>query len=128
MHQNAILLHQLQDGYRRVIASQHRGITFFRDTLTRFYWDNFLKHFNFGRGGPLKVSVEVPGFDSESSEIHTWVRIQEKDLLADENGSGSNDDLLHAQEALAWVLDALYIYAFDLGLVVTKRAVRKENE
>jgi hypothetical protein len=117
LHQNRTLLEQLQASYKNVLSSQRKGISFFRVTLTRFYWDVFLRYFDFGRGGPLKVKVEVPSFEDDSSEIYTSVKIYNRYLLVDENREVAEDEPKHAEESLAWVLDALYLYSYDLGLM-----------
>jgi hypothetical protein len=117
MHQNKELLEQLQSGYKRVQQSQRQALNIFRDHLTRFYWDIFLRYFNFGRGGPLRVRVEVPSFDSSRSEIYPVANITDWEMLRGEEGYVQSGEPAHAEEALSWVLEAMHLYAFDLGLV-----------
>jgi hypothetical protein len=117
MHQNKELLEQLQSGYKRVQQSQRQALNIFRDHLTRFYWDIFLRYFNFGRGGPLKVRVEVPSFDSSRSEIYPVANINDWEMLRGEEGYVQSGEPAHAEEALSWVLEAMHLYAFDLGLI-----------
>jgi len=118
LHQNQVLLEQLQTGYKAVLASQKKGISYFRVTLTRFYWDIFLRYFNFGRGGPLQVWVDVPGFDDDKSEIYTCVRICKPELMIDEDELLESGITQDAEKSLSWVLDALYLYPYDLGLII----------
>ena len=121
MHQNKQLLDQLQAGYKKVLFSQRQALPYFRDNLTRFYWDVFLRYFNFGRGGPLKVKIEVPSFGDSRSEIYPVVSISDWEMLRGEEGYVPSGEPDHAEKALTWVLEAIHLYAFDLGLVVEKR-------
>jgi len=121
MHQNKPLLEQLQAGYKKVLFSQRQALPFFRDNLTRFYWDVFLRYFNFGRGGPLKVKVEVPSFGESRSEIYPVVTISDWEILRGEEGYVPVGEPEHAEKALTWVLEAMHLYAYDLGLAVEKR-------
>jgi hypothetical protein len=120
MHQNKPLIEQLQAGYKKVLFSQRQALPFFRDNLTRFYWDIFLRHFNFGRGGPLKVKVEVPTFESSRSEIYPVASITDWEMLRGEEGYVPSGEPAHAEEALSWVLEAMHLYAFDLGLIMRR--------
>lgn len=120
MHQNKPLLDQLQAGYKKVLFSQRQALPFFRDNITRFYWDVFLRYFNFGRGGPLKVKIEVPSFGDSRSEIYPVVTISDWEMLRGEDGYVPNGEPTHAENALSWVLEAMHLYAFDLGLVREK--------
>ena len=121
MHQNKELLEQLQAGYKKVLYSQRQALPFFRDNMTRFYWDVFLRYFNFGRGGPLKVKVEVPSFGDSRSEIYPVVTISDWEMLRGEEGYVPTGEPDHAEKALTWVLEAMHLYAYDLGLAVEKR-------
>lgn len=121
MHQNKPLLEQLQAGYKKVVFSQRQALPFFRDNMTRFYWDVFLRYFNFGRGGPLKVKIEVPTFGDSRSEIYPVVTISDWEMLRGEEGYVPIGEPDHAEKALTWVLEAMHLYAFDLGLAVEKR-------
>jgi hypothetical protein len=121
MHQNKQLLEQLQVGCKRVQQSQRQALNLFRDQLTRFYWDIFLRYFNFGRGGPLRVRVEVPSFDSSRSEIYPVASISDWEMLRGEEGYVPSGEPAHAEEALSWVLEAMHLYAFDLRLICDKR-------
>jgi hypothetical protein len=103
-----------------VQQSQRQALNLFRDQLTHFYWDIFLRHFNFGRGGPLKVKVEVPSFDSSRSEIYPVASINEWEMLRGEEGYVPIGEPAHAEKALTWVLEAMHLYAFDLGLMREK--------
>lgn len=125
MHQNKPLLEQLQAGYKKVLFSQRQALPFFRDNLTRFYWDVFLRYFNFGRGGSLKIKVEVPSFGDSRSEIYPVVTISDWELLRGEEGYVPGGEPDHAEKALTWVLEAMHLYAFDLGLA--KEKTGKEN-
>ena len=125
MHQNKQLLEQLQAGYKKVLYSQRQALPFFRDNMTRFYWDVFLRYFNFGRGGSLKVKVEVPSFGDSRSEIYPVVTISDWEILRGEEGYVPSGEPAHAEKALTWVLEAMHLYAFDLGLAREKSAGRK---
>ncbi len=126
LHQNANLLKQLQFGYKDVKQGQFRGIIFFRNALTHFYWDVFLKYFSFGRNGPLEVWVCVPSMDDERSDIYTKVRIKNQSLLS---GKGLQEHLSleHLERSLEWVLDALFLYADELGLITDNRGKGKSR-
>jgi hypothetical protein len=117
MHQNKQLFDQLQAGYKKVLISQRQALPFFRDNITRFYWDVFLRYFNFGRGGPLRVKIEVPSFGDSRSEIYPVVTISDWEMLRGEEGYVPSGEPAHAENALTWVLEAMHLYAFDLGLV-----------
>jgi hypothetical protein len=120
MHQNKFFLEQLQSAYKKVQYSQRQALPLFRDNLTRFYWDVFLRYFNFGRGGSLKVKVEVPSFVDSRSEIYPVVTISDWEILRGEEGYVPSGEPAHAEKALAWVLEAMHLYAFDLGLAREK--------
>jgi hypothetical protein len=125
MHQNKPFLEQLQAGYKKVLFSQRQALPFFRDNITRFYWDVFLRYFNFGRGGPLKVKIEVPTFGDSRSEIYPVVTISDWEMLRGEEGYVPGGEPDHAEKALTWVLEAMHLYAFDLGLA--REATKKER-
>jgi len=124
MHQNKQLLDELQVGYKKVLFSQRQALPFFRDNITRFYWDVFLRYFNFGRGGPLKLKIEVPSFGDSRSEIYPVVTISDWEMLREEEGYVPTGEPDHAEIALTWVLEAMHLYAFDLGLVGEMRGGR----
>jgi len=128
MHQNKQLLDQLQVGYKKVLFSQRQALPFFRDNITRFYWDVFLRYFNFGRGGPLKVKVEVPSFGDSRSEIYPVVTIADWEILRGEEGYVPSGEPDHAENALTWVLEAMHLYAFDLGLIHERYPSRKNRK
>lgn len=126
LDQNRELLPLLQDGFRKIKSAQFKGIVFFRNTLTQFYWDIFLRYFSFGRNGPLKVSVVVPGLDDDCSELRTRVWIGSWELLHD-NETDDDVDRKRVETATAWVFDALYLYAQDMGLIVDNRTKGKSK-
>jgi hypothetical protein len=128
MHQNKQLLEQLQSGYRWVQQSQRQALNIFRDHLTRFYWDIFLRHFNFGRGGPLKIKVDVPTFESSRSEIYPEASITDWEMLRGEEGYVPSGEPAHSENALTWVLEAMHLYAFDLGLIREMYPSRKNRK
>ena len=128
MHQNKQLLEQLQSGYRWVQQSQRQALNIFRDHLTRFYWDIFLRYFNFGRGGPLKIKVEVPTFESSRSEIYPEASITDWEMLRGEEGYVPSGEPVHSEEALSWVMEAMHLYAFDLGLIHERYPSRKNRK
>lgn len=128
MHQNKQLLDQLQVGYKKVLFSQRQALPFFRDNITRFYWDVFLRYFNFGRGGPLKVKIEVPTFGDSRSEIYPVVSITDWEMLRGEEGYVPSGEPAHAENALTWVMEAMHLYAFDLGLIREMYPPRKNRK
>ena len=128
MHQNKQLLDQLQVGYKKVLFSQRQALPFFRDNMTRFYWDVFLRYFNFGRGGPLKVKIEVPTFGDSRSEIYPVVTISDWEMLRGEEGYVPSGEPAHAENALSWVLEAMHLYSFDLGLINDMYPSRKNRK
>jgi len=128
MHQNKALFDQLQAGYKKVLFSQRQALPFFRDNMTRFYWDVFLRYFNFGRGGPLKVKVEVPSFGDSRSEIYPVVTISDWEMLRGEEGYVPSGEPDHAEKALTWVLEAIHLYAFDLGFAREKYPSRQNRK
>jgi len=128
MHQNKALFDQLQAGYKKVLFSQRQALPFFRDNMTRFYWDVFLRYFNFGRGGPLKVKVEVPSFGDSRSEIYPVVTISDWEMLRGEEGYVPSGEPDHAEKALTWVLEAIHLYAFDLDFAREKYPSRQNRK
>jgi hypothetical protein len=84
-------------------------------------------YFNFGRGGPLKVKVEVPTFESSRSEIYPVATITDWEMLRGEEGYVPSGEPAHAGKALTWVLEAMHLYAFDLGLVREKYPSRENR-
>ncbi|MBI9051788.1 MAG: hypothetical protein JEZ00_20385 [Anaerolineaceae bacterium] len=126
LHQNKPLLDRIQNGYKKVLYSQKQALPFFRDNLTRFYWDVFLRYFNFGRNGPLKVKVEIPNFNDVRSEIFPVVTITDWEFLRGEEGYIQAGEPDHAEKALSWVLEALHIHAFDLELIHENKPFEKK--
>ena len=115
-HQNQALLRDLILARRNVQSNLNRGVNTFRDALTRMYWDVFLRYFDFGRGGPLEVRVRVPGFDDYRSDIYVQVSIRSNRFLSRYGEDPSDHERRNAEAALAWVLEALWIYGEELAL------------
>ncbi len=120
MHQNAPLLDTVLQTRRDVARNLNRGINLFRDAFTRMCWA-FLRRHGFGPNGPLRVTVEVPGFDSHRSDVYVDARISGTELLFDENELYMDNDRQRTQAALSWVLEALWTYGEDLELIQKSR-------
>lgn len=116
MHQNQALLQAVLRGREEVRKSLNRGINLFRDAYSRLCW-TFLRYHGFGRGGPLEVSVRVPALNGDQSEIMVEVRILDPELIIGRDGLVIPGDLNLTQEALSWMLSAIWLYGEELGLV-----------
>ncbi len=115
MAQNADLLKDVQRAWAATQRSLYHGVNLFRDAYTRMCW-TFLRRHGFGPGGPLEIRVVVPGFQDERSDVHVDVRITNGYLIIGEDNLLAYGDIRRAQDALSWVLEALWAYGEDLGL------------
>ncbi len=106
----------LEKGIQDVQHSYYRGNVVIRDRLTHLAWDVFLRYHGFARGGPLKVFAAMPDFDDGRSDFYFRVHIANPDLLIGPDGLLGRGAVDLAEEALAWVLESLFIYAEELGL------------
>ena len=81
----------------------------------------FLRYFGFAPDGPLLVYVAGPPWGEEApQEFHVVARIRHGALLLPEGTSGpmpTKEEVRYAEESLAWVLQALFLYPdlLDLG-------------
>ena len=115
-HQNARLLTQIKQGLSTA-AKNADGVTRYRNAMTRFIWDVFLRWHGFARGGPLRVKVEPPGFETGRSDFYVEVRVSNHDMLNKPPYYGSTyDSMCDEEKALAWVLEAMVNYPAELGL------------
>ncbi len=63
----------------------------------------------------------MPTFESSRSEIYPVANITGWEMLRGEEGYVQSGEPAHAEETLSWGLEAMHLYAFDLGLVLEKR-------
>ena len=116
-HQNQGLFEQLRQAMPNLQYQASVGIIGFRNALTKVFWDIFLRWHGLARGGPLKAVVQVPDFQDRRSEFYVWVNIDNHQMVGYESLFGSYyDRIADARNALAWVLEALFLYAYELGL------------
>ena len=111
MHENAMLLQSLKDGYSW-IESRKSGLILYREAVTKLIWDVVLRYFGLGRVGPLNVFVGIPDLAEKSSQITIDVILDKKE---DPRLQSSSDGVSY-EEAISWMLTALIIYPMDLGL------------
>ncbi len=57
----------------------------------------------------------IPSFGDSRSEIYSIASITDWEMLRGEEGYVSSGEPAHAEKALIWVLEAMNLYAFDLG-------------
>lgn len=116
-HQNRELFEQLRQAMPNLQYQASVGIIGFRNALTKFFWDIFLRWHGLARGGPLKVVVQVPDFQDRRSEFYVMVRIENHNMVGyDRYYEYTHSRKFTAETALAWVLEALFLYAYELGL------------
>lgn len=81
--------------------------------------ERFLQYHGWRSGGSLCVMATAYDFDNnESASFGTNVKIKDRELLLqpDQTVMPSEDEIQHAESALAWVLWALFAYADRLDL------------
>jgi hypothetical protein len=118
-HQNSSLLKELQETLNWA-QKQRSGVTNYRDALTHVLWDVFLRWHGFYRGGPLIVSICPPNFeDMRRSDYYIYVRIENWEMYNREKPRfrNYNREGLLEEQALAWILEALYLHGAELGLI-----------
>jgi hypothetical protein len=71
--------------------------------------------------------VEVRTFESSRSEIHLVASITDWEMLRGEEGYVPGGEPAHTENALIWVLEAMHLYAFDLGLMREKRGIERKR-
>lgn len=115
-HQNKELFEELKTALDW--AHQHdQGVVRFRNAMTRVIWDVFLRHQGFGRGGPLRVAFLVPDFGDSRSDFYVHVWVAERKMFRRQRLPRFDYNKQEPEEeALAWVLEALVLYAYELGL------------
>jgi|GEM_PF-750826 len=141
--QNQALLEILKREVREVQRANARGVNMFRDAYSHLVW-TLLRHYGFGRGGPLQVLVKVPSFNDERSDIYIDLKWDSDASMQEVYGLavfalqkpapkyeflapihyGHPDNNWQVLNAAAWLLNALWVYMEDLGL---KPIDRKKN-
>ncbi len=108
---NAGLLRELKEGYAW-IESRKSGLILYRDAVTRLIWDVVMRHFGIGQGGPLKIFVGIPDLAEKASTIMIEVILEKSEELRLPWTSGDET----YEDAISWMLTALFLYPVDLGL------------
>lgn len=111
----AELRRQLIQALKELRSAYYRGMVMVQTTTTRLVWDVFLKYHGLARNGPLAIFVSGPDITEFRSDFHLMVRI------APDNdgywfGVREGPAALFTQEALTWVLEALWLYQRELDL------------
>ena len=115
-HQNAALLSKIKQGLANA-AKNADGVTRYRNAMTQFIWNVFLRWHGFARGGPLRVKVEPPGFETGRSDFYVEVHVSNPDMFDHPYVFRSGTYEMEPEEqALAWVLEAMVNYPTELGL------------
>jgi hypothetical protein len=115
-HQNAALLSKIKQGLA-IAAKNADGVTRYRNAMTQFIWNVFLRWHGFARGGPLRVKVEPPGFETGRSDFYVEVHVSNPDMFDHPYVFRSGTYEMEPEEqALAWVLEAMVNYPTELGL------------
>jgi hypothetical protein len=115
MQQNAELLLDMRRACQDTQRGLFHGVNLFRDAYTRLCW-TFLRRHGFGPGGPLGVRVIVPSFQDERSDVHVEVMFESGRFVIGEDDLLTIGEARRTEDALAWVLDALWVYREELGL------------
>jgi hypothetical protein len=105
---NQSMYEELKLAIRWAQGRSGMGVTMLKHVYTSILWDVVLAHHGFARGGQLKVDYEVPDHMRTHSQFGVAVEYKSKDY---KRGEVSEDEA-----ALAWVLNALFLYAEPLGL------------
>lgn len=108
---NAGLLRELKKGYAW-IESRKSGLILYRDAVTRLIWDVVMRHFGIGQEGPLKIFVGIPDLAEKASTIMIEVILEKSEELRLPWTSGDET----YEDAISWMLTALFLYPVDLGL------------
>ncbi len=114
-HQNKALFADLKEALGWAFGHD-TGVINFRNAMTRVLWDVFLRYFGFSRGEALSVAFQAPDFDGRRSDYSVSVRIAGDGLRLDPTLSCSMYEKRIEERSLAWVLEALYLFAPELGL------------
>jgi hypothetical protein len=87
--------------------------------MTRIIWDVWLRHVGMGRNVHLQVCVRPPNSDVDNSEYRVSVNVSTRLAEAlDPFGEiyPGEPATKPYEKALAWVLEAPFFYAYELGL------------
>jgi len=107
-------------------SAYYRGMVMVQATATRLVWDVFLKYHGFARNGPLAIFVSGPNIEDYRSDFHLQVRIAPWNY-GGWFGVREGQAAYFTEEALAWVLEALWIYQRELGLEDNTPRRRKKS-
>ncbi|MBC7250510.1 MAG: hypothetical protein H5T62_09520 [Anaerolineae bacterium] len=103
----------LQHAMQRGQAHSQWGVTTIKHHMQQVI-RVFLRYFGFTPDGPLVVYVAAPPWDEEApQEFHVVARIRHAALLLPEGAPGpmpTKEEVRYAEESLAWVLQALFLY------------------
>jgi len=66
--------------------------------------------------------------EDSRSEIYPVVTISDWEMLCGEEGYVPSGEPAHGENALTWVLEAMHLYAFDLGLIREMYPSRKNRK
>jgi len=78
--------------------------------------DTFMEYHGWRLGWGLHAYPTMPDVHGEDASFGVWVRIRPEVLAEDEEALPDDLEVHHAEQALAWVLTALFRYAGRLGL------------
>ncbi|MEP0805331.1 MAG: hypothetical protein HRF47_07560 [Chloroflexota bacterium] len=120
---NAGLLRELKKGYAW-IESRKSGLILYRDAVTRLIWDVVMRHFGIGQEGPLKIFVGIPDLAEKASTIMIEVILEKSEELRLPWTSGDET----YEDAISWMLTALFLYPVDLGLTDSLWASPRRKE
>jgi len=112
-------------GLQEVYRARYGSVSFLQDRMTALIWDVFLRHQGFAPGPPLRARVAFPERGGWESRLHVEVSIAKVLLAGGEDEAITDEEQREAEAALKWVLEALFCYTRELGLVETRR--RKEK-
>jgi hypothetical protein len=111
----------LRNGLSRALPliKSQAGMTVTLNLMTRIIWDVWLRHVGMGRNEHLQVCVRPPNSDVDNSEYRVSVKVSTQLAKAldpfDEIYPGEPATEPY-EKALAWVLEAPFFYAYELGL------------
>jgi predicted ArsR family transcriptional regulator len=111
----ADLRRQLIGALKELRSAYYRGMVMVQTTTTRLVWDVFLKYHGLARNGPLGIFVSGPDIEEFRSDFHLKVKIapgNDGSWTGVREGQAAN----FTEEALTWVLEALWLYQRELGL------------
>jgi hypothetical protein len=122
----AYLRRELMQALKGLGSAYYRGMVMVQATITHLVWDVFLKHHGLARNGPLTIYASGPDEEDYRSEFHLRVRIAPGSLFGWPGVREGEAAIRFSEDALAWVLEALWLYQKELGLEdKTPRRIRK---